>query len=544
MKKLILWLALAQVLAGCGQKRERIIENPQFDSSNTELFQISKIELPDTVAIFHVDVYNRPNYWIRISSESMLKGEEKTYQLLKSEGFELDKEIYMPESGDMSFKLYFEPIDKNETVVDYLEGTGDNDFYISGIKLYSVKPGGTIQCLLKGEVVNRPQSSRLILLKNGEDARTARVVYIPIRDGKFEYLLDTDAEEEYELIFYEEHLNGAWRPIGFFAEQGPVHFTLFPADEWENNIIGGGVLNTEKQKFNKEITAFLQPLYDALNKKMELLYEEGKYYTEEARKLMEQIDGSDGNDPKRDLLWNEYMKMDKEGRLLTTEAKTVMQESDSISKMFSERKLQYAREHSDLVGYGVLLNNIRMAVEHTKSDNISSMLKIYNDIFKPKYSNHPYTSLIESYINASSVKKGKPFIDFAAKDMEGNNVKLSDHIKGKVALIHLWASWCGPCRKHGKEIIPIYERYKDRGFTVIGVARERNKEAMEAAVDMDKYPWMNLVELNDQQGIWTRYGIGNAGGGEFLVDDKGNFLAVNTNPAEIKNILEELYGDQ
>ncbi len=49
-------------------------------------------------------------------------------------------------------------------------------------------------------------------------------------------------------------------------------------------------------------------------------------------------------------------------------------------------------------------------------------------------------------------------------------MRLSDIIKGKVAVIDLWASWCMPCRAKAKAMIPIYEKYKDRGFEIVGVA--------------------------------------------------------------------------
>ena len=88
---------------------------------------------------------------------------------------------------------------------------------------------------------------------------------------------------------------------------------------------------------------------------------------------------------------------------------------------------------------------------------------------------------------------------------------LSSLAKGKVTLLDLWVSWCGPCRVNSKQIIPLYEAYKDKGFTVVGVAREENNtEDMEKAIAKDGYPWINLVELNDKNQIWTKYRISNA----------------------------------
>ena len=70
--------------------------------------------------------------------------------------------------------------------------------------------------------------------------------------------------------------------------------------------------------------------------------------------------------------------------------------------------------------------------------------------------------------------------------MNGKPVKLSEKIAGKPTLHHLWASWCSPCRQKGKELIPVYEEFQDKGFVVIGVAREKNTStAAEEAVKLD-----------------------------------------------------------
>jgi hypothetical protein len=61
------------------------------------------------------------------------------------------------------------------------------------------------------------------------------------------------------------------------------------------------------------------------------------------------------------------------------------------------------------------------------------------------------------------------------------------------------------------------------------------------AIDKDKYPWMNFLELKDKNGIWVKFGIGNVAGGGFLVDAQGNFLDVNASPQEVKEILSKLF---
>jgi thiol-disulfide isomerase/thioredoxin len=276
---------------------------------------------------------------------------------------------------------------------------------------------------------------------------------------------------------------------------------------------------------------------------MQSLQQEEKIYTTAATKLRQQIDALKYDDPERDELYDQMSKMHEEGTDLTPEAQAIYKESDSIGAVLLNRRLKFVKEDSSIAGYSILVELIQTEISEQKEDDLHRALEVYNDVYKTKYPDHPYVTVVESYVNASSVKVGNHYTDVAAIDSDGKEVKLSELINGKTALIHLWASWCGPCRQHGKEMIPIYEEYKDKGFIVVGIAREKGRNTMLNAVNQDKYPWVNLLEINDVHGIWAKFGVGNAGGADFLVDKNGNFLAVKTSPAVVKIILQNTFGN-
>jgi thiol-disulfide isomerase/thioredoxin len=547
MKQTILTICLLLVL-GHGNGKNVII-NPEFDSSTADyMLLFSKIELTDSATIVHANVYNRPNNWIRLPSKCSLRNANgEAYKLLRCEDFELDKKVYMPESGTRAFTLYFEPVAPIEKTVNFYESDNADDWRIYGIKLYNVEHTEPVRCTLKGIVNGRPQSSCLALLKEDEDFRTAKVTYIPIRDGKFEYTLYADAEEAYQLIFLDEILQSQWRPVIFIAESGDCLFTLYSdTDEgWESKSIMGGKHNNAYQSIIAKLNKDAEPFYKQLAEKWKKLEEEEKVYTPEAHAILKQARSLPPDNPDRNALFAKLDSLRKEGNYFSREATDLQEEDKNLYKTVKVGgEIEYAKEHPDIAGYTLLKKNMQTATERysERKLDVTPMLTVFHDIYEKKYPDHPYTSAIRSYIQAALIKVGSPYPDVAASDVNsGKDVKLSELITGKVALIHLWAAWCGPCRKHGLEMIPVYEKYKDNGFTVVGIAREQQKEAMLSAMKKDNYPWLNLLELNDQHGIWTKYGISYSGGGDFLVDADGNFLAVAATPQEIEKILQELY---
>ncbi len=84
--------------------------------------------------------------------------------------------------------------------------------------------------------------------------------------------------------------------------------------------------------------------------------------------------------------------------------------------------------------------------------------------------------LFPSLKNRLAFAGGKPAVnerapEFSLADLSGKTIHLSD-FRGKVVLVNFWASWCPPCKMEIPGFQKIYETYKDRGFTVIGIATD------------------------------------------------------------------------
>lgn len=113
----------------------RSVENPFIESANTMTLDIAKVELSDTATVLYTDAYFRPHYWIKISSESYLQADGKKYALKGTQGIEADSLFWMPETGEASFRLSFEPLPRDTRSFDFIESDCEDCFKLFGIDL-------------------------------------------------------------------------------------------------------------------------------------------------------------------------------------------------------------------------------------------------------------------------------------------------------------------------------------------------------------------------------------------------------------------------
>ena len=81
--------------------------------------------------------------------------------------------------------------------------------------------------------------------------------------------------------------------------------------------------------------------------------------------------------------------------------------------------------------------------------------------------------LAGAMLSASAAELSGPAPDFVLPARDGGQVALSE-LQGQVVLLNFWATWCGPCRQEMPHLEALYERYRDLGFTLLGVNVEED----------------------------------------------------------------------
>ena len=133
--------------------------------------------------------------------------------------------------------------------------------------------------------------------------------------------------------------------------------------------------------------------------------------------------------------------------------------------------------------------------------------------------------------------------DFSQNDVTGKPIQLSS-FKGKYVLIDFWASWCGPCRQENPNVVKMYNKYKGKGFTVLGVSLDKpdGKAAWLAAIKNDGLTWTQVSDLKG----WSNMAAGLYGvqsiPQNFLIDPQGKIVAKDLRGDDLDSALEKLLG--
>jgi len=359
------------------------------------------------------------------------------------------------------------------------------------------------------------------------------VYRFPVKNGKFEALVPLNREGIYHLNVV--HKQGYTQAL-FLADADTVRFRIgwdFGAPRVLNEDGANGEYRQYKMSSNAHFEAENQALraeYDAIeNSRTEEFYR------------MHSLWGETQDQVLKDSLATVLAQMEDDGSGYSPEYQAYQEHARQLTCA----KLDYARDYlkerrPSLATFLILYESI------VSADRIESRFAEWMGIYDREYSNKfPNCNLhhsVETRRSAHQLYEGMSVVDFSLPDADGQRLSLASLVDGKPAVLQFWATWCGSCCTKREWLQPIYDRYKDRGFTVVEVAREyRNDKAWRKYLQEHPADWTELLALGEDQVVGELYGVGQAVGALFLVDAQGTVIKIDPSAAEIEAFLKDYY---
>jgi peroxiredoxin len=225
--------------------------------------------------------------------------------------------------------------------------------------------------------------------------------------------------------------------------------------------------------------------------------------------------------------------------------------ADSLSKELQKPYEVMVSQYSDVIAKKIKENTGSfasiMAIQQLRPENYLDIYKALDKGLNEKYPNnsdlksfHGMVQQAEMMVSKTeSIKVGAEAPELILPMPNDKDLALSS-LRGKVVLIDFWASWCAPCRKELPNVKRAYEKYKSKGFEILGVSLDKDRDAWLEAISKEGLTWPQVSDLKFWQSeacaIYAVQSIPYT----VLVDKDGKILATDLRGAALDKKLAEI----
>lgn len=357
---------------------------------------------------------------------------------------------------------------------------------------------------INGEVKGFADGTKVYINKQDENGFT-KIDSTVVKGGLFEF--KNSKTPEVDLYFVELDTTKMFM-FPLVLEKGEIKFTFDKANQESTKITG--------TRNNDLMTS----------------------YNEEASKIQKEImDFQQQNDAK-------YREAQQKGDQATMQA--LSNEMINLQNKYVDQNKKFIGTNKDSYISLLLLTQLAMSDALT-TEEIKKYYNAFDASIKDTKKGKEFADNLKKIeenekqhaAKQEKVAIGKKAPDFTANTPEGKAESLHKNL-GKVTLVDFWASWCGPCRKENPNVVALYNKYKAKGFKVIGVSLDKDKDNWVKAIADDKLDWLQISNLKywDDE-IAKEYAV-DAIPATFLLDANGTIVAKNLRGAELETKVAEL----
>ena len=348
----------------------------------------------------------------------------------------------------------------------------------------SERPGFTLAGNLEGEVAD---GTSVYLRKSGENNQAVDVDTTEVLEGSFQFDGNQESPELHYVVI--DHLNGS---IPIVIENGDIEVSA-QKDSLLMAKIGGTLQNDLFSDFLEGSRALAYKA-QSMNKDM--------------REAAAVRDTAVMNS-----LREEYFELQQEAK---------------------DFELDFAKNNPNALISALIISKAQIT-KMLPEDEIRAMY----EALTPEIQNTTVGQEIKTKLeNGEKTSIGAKAPNFSAPTPNGNSLALNE-VLGKATIVDFWAAWCKPCRAENPNVVRVYNKYKDKGLSILGVSLDRRAEDWKKAIADDGLEWHHVSNVQYFDEIAALYNV-TAIPATFILDENGVIVAKNLRGPALEAKISEM----